>query len=295
MALSFGANKSKMTSSSNSSMDQNVWGPQGNALGNMYGQAGNLYGNMMPYSNLGFNMMPQMQNQMTHAYQMGDRGAEGLLSGGSYGDTSGIRNNLYSSLQNSMANPSSTGRMYSDIVGGPGNTYIDPMVADMRASGNQNLQTQQNMTGLDAANLGQGGSSRHAMQNAMLGAATNRDMASLENTMRGGAYDTDLNWKMAIANQADTNRGAAQDRAMSALAGSDANTAAGMNYAPQMQNLSMGYMAPWSQAMQMPWMNMQNYQGIMGDPTVLSNATSSGSSQGKSSGFNFATQGYGGS
>lgn len=291
MGFGFGGSNQKTSSSSSSSMNQNVWGPQADAMGNMYTQAGNLYGSMMPYANLGMGMMPQMQNWMANAYNLGNRGAENLISGGSYGDTSGTRDSLYASLNNSLSAPSNVGRMYQDIVGGAGNTYIDPLVKSMRGGYADELARQQASAGMDAAAAGQGGSSRHAMQNAMLGAQSAKDQANMENQLRAGAYDTDLNWKMDIARMADANQGAAQDRAMNLLAGRDANVNAGMGFAPTMQNLSMGYMAPWMQAMQGGWMNMNNYNNMFGDPTVLTDAQSKGTSKGSGKSFNLGAGG----
>jgi hypothetical protein len=288
MAFGFGGSKQKSSSSSNSAFDQNVWGPQADAFPGMYGAAGNLYNTMMPYANLGFGMMPQMQGMMTNAYNMGNTGANSLIGGGSYGDTSGMRDNLFASLSQSMNSPSNVGRMYEDIIGGKGNTYIDPMVDSMKSGVMDNLKRMQANNGLSAVAMGQSGSSRHAMENAMLGKEANKDMMNMENIMRGGAYDTDLNWKMKIAEQADLGRSQAQDRALSALGNRDQNVIAGMNFAPMMQNLGMGYMAPWMQAMQMPWLNMNNYAGALGDPTVLSSGNSSSSSQGKGTGFSFS-------
>ena len=272
MAFGFGGSSAKESSNFN---QNTAFTPQWN---DYYNNLNSQWGASQPMMNLGMGQMNMAQPYMNQAANTGQQGANYMMGGGSYGDTSGMRNNLYSSLQNSMSNPSSMGRMYQDIVGGPGNTYIDPMVASMRQSGNQALDRANAGNAADAANYGQSGSSRQAMQNSMNTSQANMDMAGLENQMRGNAYNTDLNWKMGIAQQADLGRGQAQDRAMGVLGGGDANRQMGMNYMPTQQNLGMGTMAPWMQAMYAPW-NMANMYGTaMGDPTIVG----SGSSKGKS-------------
>jgi len=279
--FNFGGNKSD----SKSTMNQDVWGPQSENLYQMYGHLNSLHEAGMPFMNLGmmsaYTADPYMQNAARYGQQQSDY----MGQGGSYGDTSGMRDNLYSSLQESMNNPSSMGRMYEDIIGGPGNTYIDPMVESMKQSGMDNLSRMQSGTGLDAAQMGQGGSNRHAMQNAMQGAQASQDMLGMENMMRGTAYDKDLNWKMDIARQADLGRGQAQDRAMNVLGGGDQNRMFGMNYMPMQQNLGMGTMAPWQQAQMMPMMLGNMYSQAMGDPTVLTSGQSKGDSGGLGFGF----------
>jgi len=277
MAFSFGGNKSK----SKATMDQEVFNPE--AYNQMYGNINQQWQNSQPYVNMGMGMMNQANPYMTGAAGYGQAGADYMGQGGSFGDTSGMRDDLYSSVKSSMSDPSQMGRMYEDILGGPGNTYIDPMVESMKTGMMDNLGRMQSGTGLDASAMGQGGSSRHAMQNAMQSKEINQDMASMEDMMRGNAYDTDLNWKMNIAQQADLGRGQAQDRAMGILGGGDQNRQFGMGYMPTQQNLGMGTMAPWMQAGMMPWQLMGQYSGAMGDPTVLS----SGQQSGKAGGFGF--------
>ena len=289
MAFGIGGskNKSKNEYSSNSTFNQNVDATQNPALENLYGQAGDLYNSEKGYADTGKGMVPGMTDQMTDVYNLGMGGVGNQISGGSYGDTSNMRAGLYDSIMGSMNNPSQMGRMYENIVGGPGNTYIDPMVASMKQGMNQNLTTQQNQMAGQAGAMGQGGGSRHAMQNAMLGAQANRDMTNTENQMRGNAYDTDMNWKMGIAQQADLGRGQAQQRGMDLLSGANSTVQQGMANLPGQQNLGMNQMAPWMQGGQMPWMNLQNYSNVVGPPTVLDSGTESSRGSGTSKGGSF--------
>ena len=266
---------SKGGNQSSGSMSQGVWGGQEGALNNLYNNAENLYGSQSP---LGTEQAQQFAGQ---AAQGAQGGMNQMLAGGSMGNTNEIRDRLMTSLD-STAGGSQTGKMYSSIVGGEGNTYIDPMVDAMRRSGNEALAGQQSQSALQAAAMGQGGSSRHAMQNAMLNRSAGNDMMDREMAMRGNAYDTDLNMKMDIARQADAGIQGTQDRYMNMLGAADRNVQGGMQFGNQMQNLGMGTMAPNMQQQNQQWGNMGNYANAIGAPTVLSSGNQS--SMGKGAG-----------
>ena len=78
---------------------------------------------------------------------------------------------------------------------------------------------------------------------------------------------------------------------MQMMQGSDANRNAGMGYGSGMQNLGMGSMAPWMQAQNQGWNNMNNYAGVIGGPTVLGSGSSSGSSKSVGSGGSASAKG----
>jgi hypothetical protein len=270
MGGAVGKNKSK----SGGNMSQDVWGGQSGALQNLYNNASQLFNSQQG------NQLYDIANNLGAYNQDIMQGAQGgfdqQLGGGSFGDTSDVR----SKLMDSMGQPSQMGQMYESIVGGSGNTYIDPMVNAMKQGAMENNAMLQSGTGLDAAAMGQGGSSRHAMQNAMTNRTTNQDMLNQETMMRGGAYDKDLSMKMDIAGMADSNRQMEQDRMMQMMGGADRNRQMGMNYGGMMQNLGMGSMAPWMQAQNQGWSNMGNYANTIGGPTVLSSGSQSGSGKG---------------
>ena len=261
-------------SSSSSKFNQSLANPE--AWGDFYGNMNNAWSMMNPFMMGGFGMLPKVDPYMEGAAGAGAEGTNYMLEGGSFGNTQDIRNRL----MGMMGGRSNMGSMYESIVGGAGNTYIDPMVAAMRKSGNEALDSKINSNAMTANAMGQGGSSRHAMENAMTNRLAMDDMNRLEADMRGGAYDKDLAMKMSIAQQADSNRQSEQDRLLSMLTGADKNVGYGMSYQPTMQNLGMGMMAPYMQAFMMPWMAASAYSGAMGDPTVLSKGKSSGASGG---------------
>lgn len=278
MPFSFGGGGSR--SRSRSSSVDNVWAPQGNALSSMYGNFNNLWNQQAAG---GFGGIQDDAGWAQGYNQGAARDAQGgyqsLLGGGSYGDPEQIRRRLFNSMD-SQSGGSNVGRMYQDIIGGPGNEYIDPMVDAMRAGYQENLNRNLGMGELDAAAMGQGGSSRHAMADAMLTRGALQDMNAAETNMRGGAYDTDLNWRMDIARLADQGIDRQQDRLLSMLRGRDENINQGLSQGVNVQNLGMGTLAPTMQAQMMPWQLGQMYAGNMGDPTILN--TSSGRSRSSS-------------
>jgi hypothetical protein len=271
---------SKAKSGSQSEFSQDVWGPQGDALQNMYGNAEGLWGQSQQAQDQLGGMAGGIGAANQGVAGAATGGMQDQLGGGAYGDTNAIREQLLGS----MGQRSNMGSMYESIVGGSGNTYIDPMVDAMRQSGNQQMDTMQSGTGLDAAAMGQGGSNRHAMQNAMTNAQGAQDMNAQESLMRGGAYDTDLNMKMGIAQQADSNRQQEQDRMMGMLGGANQSQQFGMGQGQNMQNLNMGQMAPNMAVQNQGWGNMNNYANTIGAPTVLGSGSQSGSSRAMSKG-----------
>jgi hypothetical protein len=277
MGLSLGGSKNKSKGSS----IQNIWDPQGQALEGMYGSAADTYDATRGSGLEGQRLAPGAEGRMGDVYNLGMGGMEGQMGGGSYGDTADARAMLMSNMQQ----PSQTGRMYEDIVGGPGNTYIDPMVDAMKQGSMQNLGMMQSGNAMDANAMGQGGSSRHAMQNAMTNKQVNQDMLNREMGMRGNAYDTDMGWKMGIANQADMGNQMNSNRLMEMMGGADANTQAAMGYAPTAQGNAMGEYAPWMMANQMPWQNMDMYANVLGEPTTLTEQQT----KGKGGSFSFGS------
>lgn len=283
IGLGGGSSKSSQSSSSK----QSVWGPQGSELGNMYGSAGDLYGQQT-----GLN--PQFQQFMmsqVNPFMMGlnpymMQGFGGQMGGGFAGGVGQqVAGDLASSLTQSMNSPSNMGKMYQDIVGGPGNTYIDPVVNDMYDSAWRNLDRgafrQADYKASQGDNMG---NYRRQIDNTLLAGETMRNTQQAENALRAGAYDKDLNWKMNIASLADQNIGKAQDRAMGLLGAGDQSQQYGMGAGLGMQQFGMGMANPWMAMQQMPWANMNAYANVLGDPTILGQSKSKGSSSGWNAG-----------
>lgn len=272
-----GGSLGKSKGSSNNQFSNNVWGTQGNALGSLYQTILNQVGGNNYQSQIK-DAAGNIQNQVNDLVNSQTGGNKELAAGGVYGDTSDIRQKLL----DSMGGRSNMGSMYESIVGGPGNTYVDPLIDQMRQSAAQNVQTLQGSNALDAAAMGQSGSSRQAMQDAMFANQANKDLLGQEAQLRQSNYDRDLAMKMGIAQQADTNRGAEQDRLLSMLQGAQSSKEnAGGSNVNLLQTLLSSGMAPWLQAQQGLWNPINNAANAIGGPTLIG----SGSGGSKSKGF----------
>ena len=266
-----GGSAGKSKGSSNNSFSTNVWGPQGDALQNLYQLAFDQYGKGNDYMSQITGQASNIDNAVNGILDAN----KGLQSGGAYGDTAEIRQMLL----DSMGGRSNTGIMYESIVGGPGNTYVDPLIESMRVDSAQNVSTLQGGNAMDAAAMGQSGSSRQAMQDAMFASQANQDLLNKEAELRYGAYDKDLAMKMGIAQQADRNHQAEQDRLLAMLQGGQGSMEKGSSTDLLSTLLNSG-MNPWLQAQQAVWNPMNNLSNIIGNAIM----TSSGSGSSKSKG-----------
>lgn len=273
MGGSFGKSKNE----ANNSFNQNVWGPQGNALQQLYqaafgqlnsgsGTTDKINGSADWASNALQNLFGNASNQQNN-----------LAGGGAFGNPEEIRNKLFGS----MGGPSQTGQMYESIIGGRGNEYIDPVIDQLKQSAAQNVQTLQGQNAADAALMGQSGSSRQAMENAMITSQANKDLLSQESQLRAGAYDKDLAMKMGIAQMADGNKQAEQDRLFNMLSGAQNSMNTGFQGNQMLQALALGSMAPYLQAQQSQWNPLMNLANIIGGPTILGQGGGSSSGKGK--------------
>ena len=266
-----GGSAGKSKGSSNNSFSTNVWGPQGDALQNLYQLAFDQYGKGNDYMSQIAGQASNIDNAVNGILDAN----KGLQSGGAYGDTAEIRQMLL----DSMGGRSNTGIMYEYIVGGSGNTYVDPLIESLRADSAQNVATLQGGNAMDAAAMGQSGSSRQAMQDAMFASQANQDLLNKEAELRYGAYDKDLAMKMGIAQQADYNHQAEQDRLLAMLQGGQGSMEKGTS--PVLLTTLLNYgMNPWLQTQQAGWNPINNLSNIIGNAIM----TSSGSGSSKSKG-----------
>ena len=272
MGGSIGKSKSK----AGNQFSNNVWGTQGDALGSLYQTTLGQLGQDSYQQQIG-SAAYNVQNQANDIVNSQTSAIRDLSSGGVYGDTADVRQKLL----DSMGGRSNMGSMYESIVGGSGNTYVDPLIDQMRKSSAQNVQTLQGGNALDAAAMGQSGSSRQAMQDAMFANQANKDLLSQEALMRTDAYEKDLAMKMSIAQQADTNRGAEQDRLLSMLQGAQSSKENVSSNNDLLQTLLSSGLSPWLQAQQGQWNPINNAANAIGSPTIIG----SGAGNSKSKGF----------
>lgn len=281
--MSGGGGKSGSKSKSSARQKSFIDPDQLSYLKNLWGAAGDLWGQTpgltSPVQQAGRWAAPYMQGIATGALPAWQQ----QLQGGATAPTAAAINPaLQRSLEQSMTGPSSMGQMYESIVGGSGNTYIDPMVDAMEAGVQRRLErgTLPQLT-QGAVGAGQMGSSRHGIAEGLARAEAQRDMMNQETMMRGGAYDKDLAMKMQIARQADLGRGQAQQRAIDLMNSQNEAQREGIGAGAGLQNLGMGTLAPGMQAGMFPWQMMGQYVNAIGRPTILGEGKQSGSSKGK--------------
>ena len=265
--------------SSNSAANQyasrdKVFGKQKGYLSDIYSQAQGAFNNFNPNA---LNSEYDTLNKSLGDIQQKNQGAwDAQLAGGAKDSA------LSSAIQSSMQSPTSTGKMYENIVGGAGNTYIDPLVKSMKAGQMDNLERQMPNLDMSAVSAGQAGSSRHGIAEGLMRSDANKQMLDSENQMRAGAYDTDMNWKMKIAQQADLGRGQAQDRGINMLNMQNDASRFGLQNQREMQDLA-GYQLQNRQGQgNQIWDQLNKYKSGVGAPLVLGQSSGSGNMSGES-------------
>lgn len=271
MGGSIGGSKSGSSSSSS----QNVMSQQIPFLQQLWGMAADNVGQNDYINQIG-NSAQGSQDMLNSLFGSQSNLQNQLASGGAYGNSQ----QYIDMLLNSMGQRSNVGTMYESIVGGSGNTYVDPLIQQMQQDSAQNLATLQNANSMDATMAGQSGSSRQAMQNAMLGAQANKDLMTQEAQLRQSNYDNDLAMKMSIAQQADYNHQAEQDRLLKMIQGSQGSMNTATNMGSLLQSIATGGMDNWLKAQQASWNPLNNLANIIGNPIILGKSSGSSKSKG---------------
>lgn len=264
--------KSENSSSNQSSFNQNIPQFQQDALKQLYGAAAGQFGNFN--GQIG-GMIPGATGQMQNIFAQANPAWHQQLQGGAYSSLDA--NKVFNSIDQSMGHPSQMSAVNAQIMGGSGNTYADAMknqyVSDAnRASDNM-------LANLDAraAASGMSGGSRHGVATALGQRDINQNLQRNLAETGYNTFDKDLQNKLNIAQQADSNNLAKQQMMVNMLGGKQNAMAGGLNFGQGMQNLGMGQFAPTM----IPWQGMQNYSAAVGAPTILSAGQSSGQGHGK--------------
>ena len=272
-----GGSASKSDSGSEAGYQDQVWGGQAPFLKNLYSQAGNLFGN----TNQGMQgMIPGAEQGMQDVYNQMQPGWQDQMQGGAYKDM-GLQNQLMSSLNQSMNNPSAMSEINAMVMGGEGNNYADAMQEKYRRNmQDSNANMLQNLDARAAAS-GMSGGSRHGVAQAQ-GLAQNAGNYQEQMADLGyESFDKDLNRKLEIAGLADQNTLARQEMMSGMIGQQQGAMQGGLNFGQGMQNANMGQFAP----SMMPWDAMSQYANAIGRPTILGTGEESGSSSSKSAGF----------
>lgn len=265
-----------------SNFGQDVWGALNQVAPGFFQQASNLWNNNMGAMN-NFNQASNAAagwggNFANNALDPWNQQAQGGYAGGV---NDGTQQSLIDSLNRSLdsGNQSKSSMMYEDIIGGAGNTYADPL-ADKMAQDSQVNMERNIMPSIrgSASDMGQSGSSRHGIAEGLAASDEARNLSGRQTEMRERNYDRDMNWKMNIANQADQQLGASQDRALGLVNSMNQSQQGALNNAGSIQNLGFNALAPMAQAMNMPFEQFSSLMGSIGisNPAVLSSGGSQG-------------------
>lgn len=266
VGMNYGLNQSGNTSSQQSSgssmnsSNQRVWGDQQPYLQDVYGSAQDQYGQAIGQINA---LQPQVQSQVTDAFQQGMAGYGNQMGGG-----------FAAGLQGQV---------------GP-NAYTDTLANDMISDANKIKQ--QNLGGLDARAAAAGMSGSSGYRNQVADMAENVDESTMQglNQLRFNAQNQGIQNQMNLAgmmNQSQqgamANMGAMQQGAMNqfnpAMAGLNATGAYGQIIGgPTVLGSSMGSSSNQSSGSSNGFSNGMNVGMNMGGSTGFNNSQGSGSS-----------------
>lgn len=272
---------SKSDSESESEFSQDVWGPQGDALKELYASAGGLFGQTTAGMQ---GLTPGAVNEMQGVSTTANPAWQNQMAGGAYQDM-GLQNSLMNSLNRSMNQPSAMSEINAMIMGGSGNTYADAMKSQYLQDANQAQKMMMSNMDLGAVGAGQSGSSRHGVAQGIGMEGINRELQRNLAETGFDTFDKDLNRKLEIAGMADQGVLANQQLMAGMIGQQNQAMQGGLAASQGMQDLSMGQFAPYM----MPWQAAGQYGNIIGAPTVLGSGSSSGdsSSLGISGGMGF--------
>jgi hypothetical protein len=241
-------------------------------LESLYGQGQNLFGNQMAQMN---GMVPGAMNFQNQQAQGAANANKGMQQGGVYGGL-GIGNQLMNSLQQSQNNPSNMQQVNSMIMGGNGNTSLDAMKGSLEANAARSGQLNSATNTANAAASGMSGGSRQGVAESLGANDINRNLQEQEAKLGYQSFDSDLNRKLGIAQQADTNTMGRQ-QLMSGMLGQQQGA---VNQGIQNTGAVQGYGMGQFNAANQPWQQLQGFQGAVGGPNVLNNGSSWNQGQG---------------
>jgi hypothetical protein len=274
-----GQSQSQNSRTGGSNFGQNVF--NSGALNSLYGSAQNLYNQGLGNQQ---SMVPSAVNFQNQQAQGAANANAGMQQGGAYGGL-GIGNQLMSSLQQSQNSPSNMQQVNSMIMGGNGNTSLDAMKGSLEADASRAGQLNSSTNAAQAAASGMSGGSRQGVADALGQNDINRGLMSTEANLGYNSFNTDLQNKLNIAQQADTNTLGRQQLMSGMLGNQNSAMQQGIGNTAGVQNLGMGQFNASNQ----PWQGLQNYQNTLGGPTVLNSGSSYNSGQGSQSGSGWGT------
>ena len=261
--------KSESDSRNQGQFSQNVWGPQGGALQDVYSGIGNLFNQ----TNRGMqNQIPGAMAQQQGVFGDANQAWNQQMQGGA---TAGM--DLQGNYQNALQGGGNEQFIDQSIMGGQGNNYVDAMKGQMQDDSSQRLGRQFAQSDARASGAGMGGSSRHGLLQARLAEDENDRLGAQQTALGFNTFDRDLDRKLGIAQRADRFDMVRLENTSGMLNSQDQAMQGGLNYGQNMQNLGMGQFAP----QMAPWQAAGQYANAIGRPTVLGSGSGSGASNAK--------------
>ena len=260
------SSSSNGSSTTNSVFNQNIPQFQQDALTQLYNQAANTFGQTNQATQ---NQVPGVSQYVNNVSSSVMPAYQQSLNGGVYGNQD-FGKQLSDSLSSTLNNPSNTQNVYSSIMGGNGNSSLDAMKQSLEQNAARSLALNQGTNAAQAEAAGMSGSSRQGVYDALNKQMSDQNLQGTEAQLGYNTFNTDLQNKLGIAQQADSNT-LARQQMLSGLLGQQQGTINGaINNGSNIQNLGMGSFAPTM----IPWQNMSNYSNVIGSPNVLSNGSS---------------------
>lgn len=267
---------SRTNANMNSTSTQDVWGGQSPYLQNMYQQGQDLSQAFDP------NQAAAIQAGQQYAGQVGGQVYDPLV--GSYQGAFGAGNPM-ATASSQLTNPLVSGltgimnNQQDPFAAGGNNPLLDQNVAMALEQASQNFSRNvaPSIT-RDAVAMGQYGGTRGDL--ALGTAAGDANKQALQQAMAAyqNQYQGDRAANLQSQAQIDATRLGAAGQIQNLMQGNAANVGQGVQTGGQLMNLGMGSSDLYNQLSQIPWQNLQNYQQVLGSPTILGTTTATGRS-----------------
>ncbi len=259
----------KSKSDSSNQFGQDVWGPQGDALGGFYDQIGGAMGGLLGGGSKGgkggggtgmMGRVPGAADQMQGIADQANPAWQQQLNGGAYAgmDLQGMYGDALQGGGNEQF-------MNESIMGGAGNNYADAMRGQMQQDSNTRLG--QNLASNDARAAGNGmsGSSRHGITERGIYDESEQNLGRMQTQMGFNTFDKDLDRKLGIAQRADEFDMGRLNNVSGMMNNQQGAMSGGLDFGQNMQGMGMGQFAPYMA----PGSMMGQYSNMYGSPTVL--------------------------
>ena len=224
--------KSESSSQNQSQFDQNVWGPQGGALGNLYSQMGGLFDQTNQRMQ---GQIPGAIDQQQGIFNQANPAWQQQLGGGAFQGMD-LQNQYNQALQGG----GNEQWLDQNIMGGAGNNYVDAMKGQLQDDSSQRLGRNLAMSDARASGAGMGGSSRHGLLQARMAEDEGDRLGAQQTALGFNTFDKDLDRKLGIAQRADQFDFGKLQNISGMLGQQQGAMQGGLNFGQGMQDIGMG-------------------------------------------------------